>query len=65
LRKFNPELLDKKFVVSVSKADLLDAELKKEIAAEFPENLRPLFFSSITGEGLTALKDRLWHEMNE
>ena len=53
LRRYNPELLYKDYIVSVSKADLLDDELKKEIAAEFPEDLKPLFFSGVTGEGLT------------
>jgi chromosomal replication initiation ATPase DnaA len=38
----------------------LDDELKKEIAAEFPENKQPLFFSGVTGEGLTELKDAIW-----
>jgi GTP-binding protein len=37
-------LIDKDIIVSISKSDLLDDELKKEITAEFPEKLKPLFF---------------------
>ncbi len=65
LRKYNPELLHKDFIVSVSKADLLDDELKKEIAAEFPDKFKPLFFSSVTGEGLTELKDVIWKKLHD
>jgi GTP-binding protein len=64
LKKYNPELLDKEFIVSVSKSDLLDEELQQEIAAEFPENLKPLFFSSVTDQGLTELKDEIWKKLH-
>ena len=60
LKEYNPELLDKEFVISISKADLLDDELKAEVAAEFPENRQPLFFSGVTNEGLMELKDEIW-----
>ena len=60
LKEYNPELLDKDFIISVSKSDLLDDELKKEISAEFPKNQQPIFFSGATGEGLIELKDIIW-----
>lgn len=65
LKKFNPELLHKDFIVSISKTDLLDDELKKEISAEFPENRKPLFFSGVTAEGLTELKDAIWKKLRD
>lgn len=64
LRKYNPELLDKEFILSVSKADLLDDDLKIEIAREFPDNQKPLFFSAVTGEGIEALKDEVWKRLS-
>lgn len=64
LRKYNPELLDKEFILSVSKADLLDEDLKIEIVREFPENQKPLFFSAVTGEGIEALKDEVWKRLS-
>jgi len=64
LKEYNPELLDKDFIVSVSKSDLLDDELKAEISAEFPEKYKPLFFSGVTQEGLMELKDVIWKHLH-
>lgn len=64
LEKFNPELLDKQMIISISKSDLLDDELKKEILEKFPEKIKPIFFSGVTGEGLTELKDIIWKELH-
>jgi GTP-binding protein len=63
LEQFNRELMHKRRVVAVSKADLLDEELKQAITAEM-NGVQPLFFSAATGEGIQALKDRLWDEIN-
>jgi GTP-binding protein len=59
LEKYNPELLHKKHVLAISKADLLDEELKEAIRSEMPD-LPHVFISSPTGEGLQTLKDQLW-----
>ncbi|HNB81366.1 MAG TPA: GTPase ObgE, partial [Chitinophagaceae bacterium] len=64
LEKYNPDLLDKQMVVAISKCDMLDEELTKEIAAEFPLAIKPLFFSSVTQQGIHALKDALWSALN-
>lgn len=64
LQKYNPELLHKQFVIAISKSDLLDDELKQAIAKEFPENLQPVFLSSIAQQGLSELKDLLWETLN-
>ena len=64
LEEYNPELIDKDIIVSISKSDLLDDELKKEIAAEFPEKLKPLFFSGVTQDGLVELKDVIWKKLH-
>lgn len=63
LKKYNPELLDKQYMVVLSKADLLDEELKqeytKEMQAVFKE-VPHLIISSATQYYLTELKDALW-----
>ena len=64
LERYNPELLHKKFVIAVSKADMLDEELRQAIEKELPPGIPHLFISSITQHGLTALKDLLWKELN-
>jgi GTP-binding protein len=63
LKEYNPELLDKKFIIAVSKSDMLDEELKVAIERELPKNIPYVFISSVTGKGLQELKDLLWNEL--
>jgi GTP-binding protein len=64
LEKYNPELLDKQRYLAVSKADLLDEELMKEISKEL-KGIPHLFFSSLTGLNIPQLKDKIWQILNE
>ncbi|HRN79782.1 MAG TPA: GTPase ObgE [Ferruginibacter sp.] len=64
LEQYNPEMLQKDFLIAISKADMLDDELKGAISKEMPKNVPHLFISSLTGEGLQALKDALWKLLN-
>ena len=64
LKKYNPELLDKKFVIAISKSDMLDDELKEAIKKELPAGTPNIFISSITNQGLVQLKDILWDALN-
>ncbi|MGC8751485.1 GTPase ObgE [Hydrotalea sp.] len=65
LSAYNPEMLQKDFMIAISKADMLDEELKAEIANHLPKNIPHLFISSVTGEGLMKLKDALWQLLNK
>ncbi|MFP4365818.1 MAG: GTPase ObgE [Bacteroidales bacterium] len=68
LRKYNPELLDKKRLLAITKSDLLDEELREELKKEVDNDLPALpklFISSVTGDGITGLKDRLWEMLNK
>lgn len=65
LRKYNPELLDKKRLLAISKADLLDEELTDALRKEMPEGVHSLFISSVTHQGLTELKDALWRLLHD
>ncbi len=64
LKKYNPELLDKKRLLAISKADLLDEELKDAIKKDLPENIPTVFISSIINQGITELKDLIWRELH-
>lgn len=64
LEKYNPEMLQKDFLIAISKCDMLDDELKHAISKELPGNIGHIFISSFTGEGLTELKDKLWKLLN-
>lgn len=63
LAQYNPELLDKRRILAISKSDMLDEELKEALSEDLP-NIPHIFISSIVGEGLTELKDLLWKELN-
>jgi GTPase len=60
LTKFNPELLDKKRLLAISKSDLLDEELRDGLRKELPSGIETVFISAITGQGIVELKDAIW-----
>ncbi|HBH49328.1 MAG TPA: GTPase ObgE [Bacteroidales bacterium] len=63
LEKYNPELLDKKRVLAISKSDMLDEELMAEIEKDLP--LVPsVFISSVTNMNIDKLKDILWQQFD-
>jgi len=67
LTKYNPDLLDKRRVIAISKSDLLDDELKTELSESIEEDFKGiphLFISSVAQQNLNALKDLLWNELN-
>jgi GTP-binding protein len=65
LEQYNPDMLQKDFIIAISKSDMLDDELKEAIAKELPKNVPHVFISSVTNTGLTALKDLLWDTLNK
>ena len=64
LEKYNPELLDKERFLVICKSDFLDDELKTEIS-EVLKDIPHMFISSITGEGILGLKDKIWQILNK
>ena len=60
LKQYNPELLDKEKMLALSKSDLLDDELKKELKKEIPAGINSVFISSVAQIGLIELKDEIW-----
>ena len=64
LKQYNPELLDKQRVLAVTKSDMLDEELTKEIKKHLPRTVPNLFISSFTGQNIQALKDLIWNSLN-
>ena len=64
LEEYNPELMDKEFIIAISKSDLLDEELEIAIEKELPKDVPHLFISSVAQKGLMQLKDMLWSALN-
>ncbi|MGB4132995.1 MAG: GTPase ObgE, partial [Tenuifilaceae bacterium] len=63
LMQYNPELMDKRRILAITKCDLIDSELTKEMEKDMP-NIPHLFISSVANKGLDKLKDLLWAEIN-
>jgi len=63
LQRYNPEMLTKPRVIAITKADLIDDELQKLLAAEI--DIPHIFISSVTGKNIMQLKDLLWEKINE
>lgn len=64
LGQYNPELLDKRKILAITKSDMLDDELKQEIRRDLPE-IPFVFISSIANQGLMKLKDLIWDQLND
>ena len=72
LKLHNPELLDKRRVVAITKCDMIDDELREALRPELPDDRQSdgttvpvLFISAVAAQGITELKDVLWDQMNE
>lgn len=63
LGKYNPELLDKQRFLVISKSDMLDEVLIREIGEEFTD-IPHIFIASVTEMGITTLKDKIWEILN-
>ena len=68
LRRYNPEMLDKERMLVISKCDMLDEELTREMETylkkEF-QDVKFLMISSVAQQGLQLLKDHLWKMLNQ
>jgi GTP-binding protein len=65
LEQFNPELLVKERVLAITKCDLIDKELEKEMVPHLPKGIPYVFISSVSGEGLKELKEELWKALHK
>ncbi|WP_215224337.1 GTPase ObgE [Echinicola shivajiensis] len=60
LKEYNPELLDKRRILAISKSDMLDEELMEEMKSDVPEDVPYLFISSVSQHNLDKLKDLIY-----
>ena len=59
LEMFNPDLLDKKRILAITKSDMLDDEMMEQMKSDVPD-IPYVFISSVAQKGLTELKDMIW-----
>ena len=65
LTQYNPELLDKKRILAVTKCDHIDDELQEMLSKELPEKIETVFISSVAHKNIDKLKDLIWKALNE
>lgn len=65
LEKYNPELMDKPKLLCLSKADLLDDELKEMVESELSIDIPYVFISAVAQKGLDELKDKIWKVISD
>jgi len=58
LKKYNPDLLDKKRLLIITKSDLINDNIKENISDSI--SIKHLFISSLNNQGISHLKDEVW-----
>lgn len=63
LKKYNPELLDKKRILAVTKCDILDDDMIKQMKRTLPRTLPTIMISAVTGYNIPQLKDLIFDNL--
>jgi GTP-binding protein len=63
LKQYNPELLHKDRLLAITKSDMLDEDLIRDIKKDLPK-IPFVFISAVAEQGLTELKDLIWENLN-
>ncbi len=63
IQQYNPELLDKKRLLAVTKADMIDEELEQQMVADLPQGIPFVFISSMAQKNIGKLKDLIWQTL--
>ena len=65
LKKYNPELLDKKRILAVTKCDMMDEEMQKQLKRHLPKGVDSIFISAVSGQNIQQLKDMIFSKLTE
>ena len=60
LKQFNPELLDKSWMLAITKCDLISEKEAMQLEAKLAKSAPVLCISAVTNWRMTELKDQLW-----
>ena len=60
----NPELLDKNWMLAITKCDLISEKEAMALESKLAKNFHVLCISAVTNWRLTELKDHLWELIN-
>jgi GTP-binding protein len=65
LKKYNPELLDKQRILAVTKCDMMDEEMQKQLKRHLPKGVESIFISAVSGQNIQELKDMIYKKLIE
>ncbi len=65
LKKYNPELLDKRRILAVTKCDILDETLLKQLKKTLPRTVPTIMISAVSGLNIQQLKDMIVAQLDE
>ena len=65
LQLYNPELLNKKRVIAISKCDLTDQQTLKKMEKQLPSDVPHVCISAVAHQGVDTLKDLLWEAIDK
>ena len=65
LKKYNPELLDKQRILAVTKCDMLDDTLIKQIKRTLPRTIPTIMISAVSGYHIQELKDMIMEAIED
>ena len=63
LKKYNPELLDKQRILAVTKCDMMDEEMQKQLKRRLPKGVESVFISAVSGQNIDVLKDMIYRKL--
>jgi len=63
LKAYNPELIDKKRILAITKCDLLGEKKIQILTKKVPNDIPVFFISSISHHNLLLLKDEIWKQL--
>jgi GTP-binding protein len=65
LKTYNPELVHKTRMLAITKSDMLDELMMKQMMKLLPKDLPVCFISAVAQTGLSELKDMVWKALTE
>jgi len=65
LKTYNPELVHKTRMLAITKSDMLDELMMKQMTKLLPKDLPVSFISAVAQTGLSELKDMVWKALTE
>ena len=64
LKRYNPELLDKQRILAVTKCDMLDDTMRRQLQKTLPRTIPTIMISAVSGLNITEIKDLIFSKLN-